>query len=169
MIFGRVPLAQAQGGILAHNTKTADRVLRKGALIDDAAFALLRPGRHQRGDHRPAGTRRHAGGRSRQPSGRACSLAPSCAARRMFHGRVNLIADTSGLLRLDVAKLHAFNQHRRIRDPGDAAGPRRRGTGRPRRHPENHPFRRLRRHHRRRRNVDRRRRRESLRRPVPAA
>ena len=42
MIFGRVPLDQARDGILAHNTKTADRVLRKGALLDDAAIAQLR-------------------------------------------------------------------------------------------------------------------------------
>ncbi len=34
MIFGRVRLAEALGGILAHNLQTKDRVLRKGALID---------------------------------------------------------------------------------------------------------------------------------------
>jgi hypothetical protein len=39
MIFGRVPLAQALGGILAHNLKTADRLLRKGAFIDSTVFA----------------------------------------------------------------------------------------------------------------------------------
>ena len=41
MIFERVPLAHALGGILAHSLQTADRVLRKGALVDAAAFALL--------------------------------------------------------------------------------------------------------------------------------
>ncbi len=41
MIFERVPLAHALGGILAHNLQTADRVLRKGALVDASVFALL--------------------------------------------------------------------------------------------------------------------------------
>ena len=41
MIFERVPLARALGGVLAHNLQTADRVLRKGALVDASAFALL--------------------------------------------------------------------------------------------------------------------------------
>jgi molybdenum cofactor cytidylyltransferase len=108
MIFGRVPLAQAQGGILAHNTKTADRVLRKGALIDGAAFARLAQAnikevtiaRLEPGDMAEGEAASHLG---------RLLAGPFLRRSADFHGRVNLIADTSGLLRLDVAKLHAFN------------------------------------------------------------
>jgi len=41
MIFGRVKLAQALGGILAHSLQTEDRVLRKGAVVDATTFVLL--------------------------------------------------------------------------------------------------------------------------------
>src|ERR1700742_2768250 len=42
MIFGRVPLMQARGGILAHSLRVEDRVLRKGTLVDTVDLALLR-------------------------------------------------------------------------------------------------------------------------------
>ena len=108
MIFGRVPLAQAQGGILAHNTQTADRVLRKGARLDDDAIARLRQAGHEDvtiarlepGDVAEGEAARHLGG---------LLLGPFLRRSEDFHGRVNLVATSSGLLRLNVAKLHAFN------------------------------------------------------------
>jgi molybdenum cofactor cytidylyltransferase len=108
MIFGRVPLDQAQGGILAHSTQTADRVLRKGAWLDDDAIARLRQAgledvtvaRLEPGDVPEGEAARRLGGLLRGPFLRRTED---------LHGRVNLIAATSGLLRLDVAKLHAFN------------------------------------------------------------
>jgi molybdenum cofactor cytidylyltransferase len=108
MIFGRVPLAQAQGGILAHNTQTADRVLRKGALLDGDAIARLQQAgfadvtiaRLEPGDVPEGEAARRLGG---------LLFGPFLRRSEDFHGRVNLIAAASGLLRLDVAKLHAFN------------------------------------------------------------
>ena len=108
MIFGRVPLAQALDGILAHNTQTADRVLRKGLRLDDDAIARLRQAgledvtiaRLEPGDVPEGEAARHLGG---------LLLGPFLRRTEDFHGRVNLIAATAGLLRLDVAKLHAFN------------------------------------------------------------
>ena len=109
MIFGRVPLEQARGGILAHNTQTADRVLRKGALIDAAAYAMLQDAgiaavtiaRLQPGD---------------VPEGEAATqlgqrlLGPHLRRSNDVHGRVNLFAEVAGLLRLEVAKIEALNR-----------------------------------------------------------
>jgi molybdenum cofactor cytidylyltransferase len=108
MIFGRIPLAQALGSILAHNTQTADRVLRKGTRLDDNAIARLQEAglteitvaRLEPGDVPEGEAARHLGG-----------LLPGLFLRRSedIHGRVNLVATLPGLLRLDAAKLHAFN------------------------------------------------------------
>ncbi len=108
MIFGRVPLALARGGILAHNTQTADRVLRKGAWLDDEAITRLRQAgleevtvaRLEPGDVPEGEAARHLGG---------LLLGPFLRRTEDFHGRINLIADHAGLLRLDEAKLHALN------------------------------------------------------------
>jgi molybdenum cofactor cytidylyltransferase len=108
MIFGRVPLAQARNGILAHNLKTADRVLRKGALIDQAAYDMLAAAgyadvtiaRLEPGD---------------VPEGEAATrlgellVRPHLTRSADVHGRVNLFAEADGLLRLDPAAIEALN------------------------------------------------------------
>jgi molybdenum cofactor cytidylyltransferase len=109
MIFGRVRLGEARGGILAHNTKTNDRVLRKGALIDTAAYALLQEAgieevtiaRLEPGDMPEGEAASHLGALLRGPGLRRSDD---------INGRINLIAETPGLLRLDVEKLHRFNR-----------------------------------------------------------
>jgi molybdenum cofactor cytidylyltransferase len=109
MIFGRVPLAQARGGILAHNLQTADRVLRKGALIDETAYALLRDAGH--GEVTIA--RLEPGD---VPEGEAALrlgqllLGPGLRRSADVHGRVNLFAEQAGLLRLDTAKIARLNR-----------------------------------------------------------
>jgi molybdenum cofactor cytidylyltransferase len=109
MIFGRVPLAQAHGGILAHNLKTADRVIRKGALLDKAAYELLQAAGYDEvtvlqlepGD---------------VPEGEAAIrlgqllLAPGLRRSEDVHGRVNIFAEVDGLLRLDIDKIERLNQ-----------------------------------------------------------
>jgi len=108
MIFGRVPLDEARGGILAHNSKTADRVLRKGALIDDAAYQLLAA----------AGYRELTIARLEPgdvPEGEAATrlatalLGPHLRRSADVHGRVNLFAEAAGMLRLDALKLDQLN------------------------------------------------------------
>jgi len=109
MIFGRVPLADARGGILAHNLKTADRVIRKGALLDAAVFELLRAA----GYDEVTVLRLEPGD---VPEGEAAVrlgqllLGPSLRRSNDVHGRVNIFAEANGLLRLDAAKIHALNQ-----------------------------------------------------------
>src|SRR5271170_6553363 len=109
MIFGRVPLLQAQGGILAHSLRVADRVLRKGTLIDTTHLALL----HAAGYEEVTIARLEPGD---MPEGEAAVhlgallRGPGLRRSEEIHGRVNLIAETPGLLRLDVDKLHRFNR-----------------------------------------------------------
>jgi len=108
MIFGRVKLAQARGGILAHSLKTADRVLRKGALVDATAEALLRDA----GYEEVTVARLEPGD---VPEGEAASylgellLTPGLRRSSDIHGRVNLFATTAGLLRLDVETIERLN------------------------------------------------------------
>ena len=40
--FGPVPIEEARGGISAHSHKVGARMIRKGAVLDDAAVAALR-------------------------------------------------------------------------------------------------------------------------------
>ena len=42
MKFGPVPLEEAKGAILAHSQRLADKMLRKGSVLDEAAINLLR-------------------------------------------------------------------------------------------------------------------------------
>jgi molybdenum cofactor cytidylyltransferase len=108
MIFGRVPLPAARGAILAHNLKTADRVLRKGALIDAAAYAML----EQAGYDSVTVARLEPGD---VPEGEAATRLGEHLRRDHLrrsddvHGRVNLFAEADGLLRLDVAALESLN------------------------------------------------------------
>jgi molybdenum cofactor cytidylyltransferase len=108
MIFGKIPLSQARGGILAHNLKTADRVLRKGALIDAAAYELLEAAgyaevtiaRLEPGDVPEGEAATRLGEFLRRPHLRRSAD---------VHGRVNLFAEADGLLRLDPAKIEQLN------------------------------------------------------------
>jgi molybdenum cofactor cytidylyltransferase len=108
MIFGRVPLAQARGGILAHNLKTADQVFRKGALVDTIVYQLLEAA----GYMEVTIARLEPGD---VPEGEAATqlaqLLLDTGLRRSndVHGRVNLFAEVSGLLRLDTGKIERLN------------------------------------------------------------
>jgi molybdenum cofactor cytidylyltransferase len=108
MIFGLVPLAQARGGILAHNLKTAGRVIRKGALVDAAAYQLLEAA----GYTEVTIARLEPGD---VPEGEAATqlaqLLLNAGLRRSnnVHGRVNLFAGVSGLLRLETDKIDRLN------------------------------------------------------------
>ena len=94
---------------MAHNLKTADRVLRKGALVDAAAFALLEAAGYEAvtiAQLEPGDV----------PEGEAAShlgellLGPGLRRSQDVHGRVNLIAGWRGLLRLDVRRIERLNR-----------------------------------------------------------
>jgi molybdenum cofactor cytidylyltransferase len=109
MIFTNVQLREALGGILAHSLKTADLVLRKGALVDAATHRLL-----QGAGYTEVTIARLEPGDV--PEGEAAAqlaqwlLTPGLRRSNDVHGRVNLFAEAAGLLRLDSGKISALNQ-----------------------------------------------------------
>jgi molybdenum cofactor cytidylyltransferase len=111
MIFGRVPVADAFGAVLAHTHRLPGRVLKKGTVLDDDAVAALLAAkvesviaaRLEPGDlNEDAAARRIA----------AVLLGPGRAgltATRAATGRVNLVAASAGLLHVNAAAVNALN------------------------------------------------------------
>ena len=108
MKFGPAPLAEARGAIMAHSQKVGERMIRKGALLDDAAVAALRDAgrtevicaRLEPGDV-PEDI---AADRLATPL-----VSPLIARSRAATGRVNLLAEAPGLLRIDTARIDRLN------------------------------------------------------------
>ena len=108
MKFGPAPLDEARGGIMAHSQRVGDKMIRKGALLDDAAIAALREtgraevvcARLEPGDV-PEDV---AADRLARPL-----VSPLLARSRAATGRVNLSAEAPGLLRVDTARIDRLN------------------------------------------------------------
>ncbi|HUB49970.1 MAG TPA: molybdopterin-binding/glycosyltransferase family 2 protein [Acetobacteraceae bacterium] len=108
MKFGPTPLDEARGAIMAHSQRVGDRMIRKGAVLDDAAIAALRGAgrteiicaRLEPGDV-PEDI---AADRLAAPL-----VSPLIARTRAATGRVNLAAEVPGLLRIDAAKIDRLN------------------------------------------------------------
>jgi molybdenum cofactor cytidylyltransferase len=108
MKFGPMPLDHARGGIMAHSQRVGETMVRKGALLDDAAIEALR-----------------AAGRSEVvcamlepgdvPEDIAADrlatplVSPLIARSRAATGRVNLSAEVPGLLRVRGAMIDQLN------------------------------------------------------------
>jgi molybdenum cofactor cytidylyltransferase len=108
--FGPVPLAEAEGAILAHSVRAGDTRLRKGLLLDAghlaalgaAGIAQVTVARLGTDDvHEDMAAERLA--RALVPD--AAHLGRSAA----FTGRVNLLADGPGVAVLDAPAIHAVN------------------------------------------------------------
>ncbi len=113
MIFGDVPAAEANGAVLAHTHRLPGRVLKKGTVLDGAAVeALLAAGvasviaaRLEPGDlSEDAAARRIAAALLGSTPGGV-----GLTATRAATGRVNLVAQTAGLLRVRAAEVNALN------------------------------------------------------------
>jgi molybdenum cofactor cytidylyltransferase len=108
MKFGPMPLDHARGGIMAHSQRVGEIMIRKGALLDDAAIAALREaGRSEvicailePGDV-PEDI---AADRLATPL-----VSPLIARSRAATGRVNLSAEVPGLLRVHTAMIDQLN------------------------------------------------------------
>ena len=108
MIFGAVPLEEAEGAVVAHTHRVADRVIRKGAILDAAAIAALRGA----GRHEVIAARLEPGDVAEDAAAtRLASLldAPGLTVGRAGTGRVNLHADRAGLLRVDGDRITRIN------------------------------------------------------------
>ncbi len=108
MIFGQVALADALGAVLAHTQRLPGLVLRKGAVLDAAAIEALRGA----GIGAVIAARLEPGDVAEDAAAArlADALAsPALTATRASTGRVNLIAATPGLLRVERDRLDAVN------------------------------------------------------------
>jgi molybdenum cofactor cytidylyltransferase len=108
MRFGPVPLAEAKGAILAHSQRLADRMLRKGSVLDEAALHALR----EAGRTQVIAARLEPGDVPEDIAAdklAAPLVSPLLSRTRAATGRVNLVADVAGLLRVDAAKVNRLN------------------------------------------------------------
>ncbi len=108
MIFAGFPLDEATGAVLAHSHRTPDRVLKKGTILDAPAIAALRAA----GRTEVIAARFEAGDIAENDAAARLAAAvtgPRISAGRAGTGRVNLHADTAGLLTVDSIRLGRIN------------------------------------------------------------
>jgi molybdenum cofactor cytidylyltransferase len=108
MIFGPTPLEEAKGAILAHSLRLPGRVLKKGTVLDDDAVAALK----EAGKRDVITARLEAGDVPENEAAERLATtltAPLIARSRAATGRVNLLAETAGLLVLDAKRIDAVN------------------------------------------------------------
>ncbi|TDL79462.1 molybdopterin biosynthesis protein [Palleronia sediminis] len=113
MEFGRVPLSQALGAILAHSQQVADGRIRKGCTLDRGDIARLAAA----GISHPTVARLSPDdlGEDEAAARLAAALVPDpdAAGLRLTAaatGRVNLLATVPGVLTLDAGAIHALNR-----------------------------------------------------------
>ena len=112
MRFGPVPLAEAEGGILAHSVALRQGRLRKGRVLRVADLAALAEAGHDtltlaRLDpsdlHEDAAALALAQALVPDPGAAGLVLKP------VGTGRINIVAAGAGLVQLETARLHALN------------------------------------------------------------
>ena len=108
MIFGEIPLDEAEGAILVHSIRAGKLTLKKGRRLSAGDAAALREAGHER----IVAVRLEAGdiGEDQAAAQLAEALAgPNLALGRPFTGRCNLHARAAGLLVIDKARLDRIN------------------------------------------------------------
>ncbi|MDB5375687.1 MAG: 4-diphosphocytidyl-2C-methyl-D-erythritol kinase [Rubritepida sp.] len=108
MNFGPTPLDEAEGAVLAHSIRLKERALKKGTVLDHAAIAALRAENH----HQVIAARLDHDDVPEDEAARRVGEAmetPLVTRTRASTGRVNLIAESSGLLVLDAATIDRLN------------------------------------------------------------
>ncbi len=108
MKFGPAPLDEALGAILAHSQRVGERMIRKGSLLDDDMIGALRAaGRTEVicAQLEPGDVPEDvAADRLATPL-----VSPLIARSRAATGRVNLLAEVPGLLRVNTAMIDRLN------------------------------------------------------------
>jgi molybdenum cofactor cytidylyltransferase len=111
VIFGSFLLADALGCVLAHSHRLPERMLRKGSVLDEAAIAAL----HAAGRTEVIAAKLEPGDVAENEAAARLAAAlgaPGLAAGRAGTGRVNLHAESAGLLRVEASRVDLFNtQH----------------------------------------------------------
>jgi molybdenum cofactor cytidylyltransferase len=106
--FGPTPLEEAEGAVLAHSIRLKERALKKGTVLDANAIAALRA----EGHHQVIAARLDRDDVPEDEAARRVGEAmeaPLVARTRASTGRVNLIAETAGLLVLDAPTIDQLN------------------------------------------------------------
>ena len=103
-----MPLDEARGAIMAHSLRAGERMIRKGTVLDAEAIAALRAaGRNEvvAAQLDPGDVPEDlAADRLAQ-----CVVSPLLVRSRAATGRVNLVAETAGLLLVDASKINRLN------------------------------------------------------------
>ena len=110
MRFGSEPVSEAAGALLAHSVQAGTRKLRKGLVLGAEEIAALQAAgitevttaRLEPGDVAEDEAATQVA-RALVPDGQGVRIT------RPQNGRVNLLADRPGVLRLDVGAIHALN------------------------------------------------------------
>ena len=108
MKFGAIPLDDARGAIMAHSQRVGERMIRKGAVLDDIAIAALR----EAGRTEVICARLEPGDVPEDIAADRLAtplVSPLIARTRAATGRVNLVAETPGLLRVERGKIDRLN------------------------------------------------------------
>jgi molybdenum cofactor cytidylyltransferase len=108
MIFGLTSLDEARGAVLAHTIRLSGRVLKKGTVLDEAAIIALR----EAGRREVIAARMEAGDVPEDEAADRVAdtlMAPLIARSRAATGRVNLIAESAGLLTVDASLIDRIN------------------------------------------------------------
>jgi len=108
MRFGDIPLADAEGAILAHSLKRDDLTFKKGRRLSAADLAAL----HEAGVERVIAARLDSEDVHEDEAARLIAEAASGANIRIdkaFTGRVNVYAEQAGVVVLDAARIDALN------------------------------------------------------------
>ncbi len=108
MKFGSIPLDEAEGAVLAHSLRLKDRVLKKGTVLDQAALAALRAEGHTEVTAAQLERDEIPEDEAARRVGEAMET-PFVVRSRASTGRVNLIAETRGLLILDAPAIDRLN------------------------------------------------------------
>jgi molybdenum cofactor cytidylyltransferase len=108
MKFGPMPLDDAYGGIMAHSQRVGETMIRKGARLDDAAIAALR----QAGRTEVICAMLEPGDVPEDIAADRLAtplVSPLIARSRAATGRVNLVAEAAGLLRVHGEMIDQLN------------------------------------------------------------
>ena len=108
MKFGPIPLDQALGAISAHSIRLADRTIKKGARLTDDDLAALR----KEGHKQAIVAQLDADDINEDEAAEHLARTLCGASIRMDQpstGRVNLFANAPGVLRVEAARVQAFN------------------------------------------------------------
>ena len=109
MIFGELPLAEAEGAILAHTVKHRDGMFKKGRVLSPDDLALLRASGIETVFVARLGPDDVPEDEAAAAVARAIGAAGTVA-QAPFTGRANLYADCRGLALVDAGRVRALNR-----------------------------------------------------------